>query len=289
MADLTGATVAWRGTTFHGVRTPDEYDFETLEGWESRDSRRESHDRPSGHGAMGSAPLASGRTVRMSGLCRTPAERDAMLAELDGLFAFTDPEAPAEELTVTLAGRTLSVPAWVTRYEAPLELWGAGLFRWRVEFQSDKHLRFGPPASSSAEPPARVGGLVWPLFPDGVMDWGTSSPSSLATVTNPGTAPAPVQIEVLGPIDVAGFEVVDQGSGAGLVFEGAVAAGSRLLLDGATGNVLLDGLYDRGDVLTSRFWPTVPAGGSVSLTFRLRGSVLGGAPSMTATVRPAYW
>lgn len=149
--------------------------------------------------------------------------------------------------------------------------------------------RYGPPVSASASFPARVGGKVWPKYPGGVQGWGAQPPASVAVVSNGGTAPAPVQIEVTGPIDAAGFEVLDASTGLGLVFEGAVADGSRLLLDGATGNVLLDGLYDRGDVLTSRWWPTVPARGSVSLTFRRRGSDVGGAPSMTATVRPAYW
>lgn len=291
MINLSGTTIQWRGVTLYGHQATGAFSFDSLEGWESRSTRRESRTRPQGHGQMGAAPLADGRTVRVGGLWREAEGRDEALATLDALFALTTPEAPAEDLTVTHAGRTLTAPVWVTRFDAQGQagMWGAGLFRWRVEFQSDKHLRYGPAVSASASFPVRVGGLVWPLFPDGVMDWGPRSTASVATVTNVGTAPASVQIEVTGPIDAAGFEVIDQATGLGLTFEGAVADGARLLLDGATGNVLLDGLYDRGDVLTTRYWPTVAPGGSVSLAFRRRGSDLGSAPSMTATVRPAYW
>lgn len=285
--DLTKIEVTWRGVTFSSDPAAADW-IDSLEGWEDRESRREVVPRAGAHGTMGSAPLATGRTVRMSGLWRDPGERDRKLAEYSALFALTDDvDAPAEDLTITLAGRTLSAPVWVTRYATELDLWGPGYFRWRVEFQSDDWLRYGSPVSAHALFPQRTAGLVWPLFPDGVLDFGSPSASNRLVLSNAGNAAAAVQHEVTGPVDAAGFEIVDVGTGRRLVFEGAVAAGSRVLLDGVTGQVLADGLYDRGDVLTRRDWVRVPPGGSVQFAFVPRGSRT--AAVLTSTIRPTYW
>lgn len=289
---MVATVVTVGGVSFRNDSTVDadgvQWVFSRLSGWGGEaEVRGEVTARVVEHGDFsrrafrgGMAPILEGTVVCPSRAAAAAAKRvlESLLAdgEYDELTV-ADPDEGTLSASVRLGTRPTI--AW----ETPTSVY------FLLPLYSPKPYRYGPPVSASAAVPGRVGGLVWPLFPDGVLDWGAQSPSAVATVANAGTAPASVQIEVSGPVDAAGFEVLDQASGLGLVFEGAVADGSRLLLDGATGNVLLDGLYDRGDVLTSRWWPTVPKGGSVSLTFRRRGSDVGGAPSMTATVRPTYW
>ena len=293
MTDLTGASLTWRGVMFAGSRSGGRFSIATLEGWEDWDSSRSAPARPAAHGAMGSAPLSEGKVIRASGLCRNAAERDAMLAELGDTFRLADAGARAEDLTIDLAGRELTARCFVTRYKAPLDLWSAGLFSWAVEWVTDDPLRYGARVPATTGFPVAAGGLRWPLYSDGAgvnvgaLDYGPASTTGRLILANPGTAAASIQHEVIGPVDASGFEVIQINGPGRLVFEGPVPAGSTLLLDGASGAVLMDGYADRGDVLTSRVWPVAPRLGSVELFFRPRGST--SAASLTSSLAPAYW
>lgn len=293
MTTLTDTTVRWRGTTFYS--DPREADWvDSLDGWEEWDSRRHVFERPMSAGSMGGAPLGRDRVVRVTGMCRNPADRDAKLAEYGELFARADPEdAVEEDLTITVAGRTLTARVYLTRYRPSLDLWGAGYFRWAVEFQADDPVRYGPPVTDQATFPVLVGGLRYPLYTDGEgtdlgwLDYGPAPTSGRLTLVNPGIAAATVQHEVTGPVPAEGFEIVAVATGRRLVYEGAVAAGSRVLLDGATGQALVDGLYDRGDLLTRREWTKVPGkGGSAEFALVNRGTAT--AAVLRSTLRPPY-
>lgn len=286
---LSGATITWHGVTLHGSRAGGPYTLSTLEGWEELpDSRRLAVNRPAAHGLMGSAPMSDARVIRATGSCRGGEQRDALVAALRAAFTYADPGARPEELTVYLSGRTLTADAYLTRFRVVVGGgWADGHFRWQAEWEADDPLRYGTPISASCTFPARLGGLVYPLFPDGVLDYGVPSSTGRLTLTNSGDAAAVVQHEVLGPVEAAGFEIVHVGTGARLAYEGAVADGSRVLLDGATGAAMVDGVSDRGDLLTWRDWTMVPAGGSAEYAFVPRGST--SAAVLTSTIRPPHW
>lgn len=301
---LTDTTLEWRGTTMHGRRGPGRrHVLSFLDGWGDWQSpRREEYDRPQEHGTRGAAPLAGARVVRTGGMCRVPAERDAMLAELEALFGYADPDAPPEELTITHAGRTLTAMVYVTRYQAPMDLWGAGKFRWRVEFIADDPLRYGTPVPVSTLFPTLRGGLEYDLYTDGAgadlgyLDYGLASDTGRLVVTNTGTAPAPVLFQVEGEVAPQGFDIAQVSSDRRLRFVGPNSATSVLVLDGATGNVLVDGTADRGGQLTYRDWPLIPAAtlvagvlvpSSIELAFINLGAT---SPArLTAVVRPGSW
>lgn len=295
MTDLTGATLTWRGVSFHGSRASGgRFTFATLDGWEELPpSSRSAFGRPSSHGTMGSAPLSEAREIRVSGLCRTAAERDAMLAELGDTFRYAEADARAEELTIDLGGRELMARCFITRYRAPLDLWSAGLFRWQVEFVADDPLRYASRVSATTSFPVASGGLRFPLYSDGAgtdvgsLDFGDPPTSGRLSLSNSGTAATPIQHEIAGPVGADGFEIVDVATGARLTYIGAVPSGSTLLLDGATGAVLLDGSADRGSLLTDRSWPVAGRGQTVELFFRNRGSYEAGA--LTSSLAPAFW
>ena len=90
-----------------------------------------------------------------------------MLAELEALFALADPDAAPEELTITHAGRTLTAHVYLTRYQAPLDLWGDGLFRWQAEWVADDPLRYAAPVVVAKGFAQLLGGLEFDLFTDG--------------------------------------------------------------------------------------------------------------------------
>lgn len=106
-------------------------------------------------------------------------------------------------------------------------------------------------------------GLVLPLsFGEGVGEMG-----NVATLGNRGTSPAYPVITVTGPVD-AGLRL-DWGGGL-LSYDDAVR-GVPLVLDCLTRTASVGGL-DTSRHLTSRGFPAVPAGGSITLSAQMTGS-----------------
>ena len=106
-------------------------------------------------------------------------------------------------------------------------------------------------------------GLVLPLsFGEGVGEMG-----NVATLGNRGTSPAYPVITVTGPVD-AGLRL-DWGGGS-LSYDDAVR-GVPLVLDCLTRTASVGGL-DTSRRLTSRGFPAVPAGGSITLSAQMTGS-----------------
>ena len=113
-----------------------------------------------------------------------------------------------------------------------------------------------------------------------VIDASTADKKDLAVGSEIG-----VQVE--GPVDVSGFEIAQVDSDRRLRFTGPVGATSTLVLDGGTGNVLIDGTSDRGGLLTYRDWPTIPPGASVEFAFIPLGVT--SSARLTAVIRPGSW
>lgn len=201
----------------------------------------------------------------------------------------------SDTLRVTHGGRRLTAQARLLRYVPlpPPQSWGAGMFEWAAEWRCADPLRYGDPVQQITQFPRLRGGLRYPLYTDGAgvttgwLDYGEPSDTGRVVLSNPGTAPVPGQFQVAGPVAAAGFDIVQVGTDARLSYEGPVAAGSALVLDGATGAVLIDGTADRAGRLTWRDWPVVPAGGQIELAFLPRGSRTDAV--LTAVVRPGWW
>lgn len=294
MTDLSGASISWRGLTIAGTHASRHW-FSLIDGWEGvPDVRRDSDARPGAHGRFSGPAWSDERVITVTGGASIPAERDTLLREVQAAMVVAG-DGGEEDLTITLAGRELTVGATLTRFRPDLSRWSSGRFSWAAEWRCPDPLRYGAYVTAPASFPTLVGGLEYDLYTDGAgadlgyLDYGEASSTGRATLTNEGTAATWPQFEVAGPIDASGFEIVTVGTGARLVFEGAVPAGSVLVLDSATGAVLMDGESDRSDLLTWRDWWSVPAGGSVEFAFIRLGSDVGGTPSVTAALRPAFW
>lgn len=265
----------------------------SIDGWDDSGSgvRRPSLDRPQQHGVFGERGWRTGRSMAFGGLIECPSRTvaagvTAALAALladgsDADLTVADVDEPTMTATVGLASKpTIDWPSGKT-VECAFELW------------APDPLRYADPVSVATTFPTLVGGLEYDLYTDGAgadlgyLDYGLASGTGRVVVTNTGTAASPVTCQVDGEVDALGFDVALVGTDKRLRFVGPVSAGSSLVLDGATGNVLIDGTADRAGQLTYRDWPVIPAGGSLELAFIPLGANLGAR--LTAVVRPGSW
>lgn len=283
---LSQTQIQWGTVTFYGSRGHD-FTLDSFEGWRDWGTRQETVKRPRSHGTFDAPAYADDKTVMAGGLVAGGANRDALLAALEAALV------PGElaDLTVTEAGRTLTTSARLVRRAIPNVAWGVGIFRWAAQWTCPDPLRYGTATSTYTGFPQRTGGLRWPMYSDGAganvgaTDWGPVGTTGRASVSNAGTAQAWPQFQVVGPVPVEGFEIVTVGSGARLRYVGAVPSTSSLVIDTATGLVLIDGKYDR--VLSVSEPEPIEPGGSAEYQFVNLGATSDAV--LTVTVRPAYW
>jgi len=289
--DLTGSVIVWRDLTLYGRADLGRFSFATLDGWEDLpDPRQDSLERPQQHGRFDAPVFGNERHVLVSGRCSSPAERDAMLIELQASFNFhASDELP---LTITQAGRTLTAYARLLRFKPVSPDWGAGFIGWAAEWVCSDPIRYGQPVPVSTGFPVLAGGLEFDLFTDGTTDtgfleFGAVSATGRLVVTNDGNEDASPQFEIAGPLPAEGMEIVTVGTGARDRFEGGVSVGSVLLIDTGTGLVMIDGYADRSGLLTVRDLAPIPPGGSSEFEFVPLGAF--SAATLTATVSPGFW
>lgn len=291
MTDLSVTTLTWRGLTIQGTRLSRHW-VASLEGWEDLPATSSnSQPRLSGHGSFGGAVRASERVVVATGRVSIPAERDVLLREIQAVMTLSD-SSLTEDLTIENAGRTLTAGASLTRFRVSMENWSAGVFGWAAEWVCPDPLRYGAAIVESTGFATSTGGLQFPLFTDGTtgvgfLDFGEPGTSGRVTLTNPGTAAASPQFAVDGPVPDEGFDIACVETGERITFSEGVAAGSTVVLDSATGRVLLNGDADKSGSLTQADWFTIPPGGTRTVAFLSRGTT--SDANMTVTVKPPWW
>lgn len=291
MTTLTGATLTWRGLTIYGKASLGQFSFSSLDGWEDLPTvRQDSIARPQAHGKFDAKVFGNERHVVVSGRCVDTANRDTLLLALKAAFNFH----PTSELplAVTNAGRTLTSYARLVRFKATSPDWGAGIIEWAAEWVCSDPLRYGDPVAQVRNFVALTGGLEFDLYTDGVTDtgyleFGTLAATNRLMLSNPGDEDVWPQFEVAGPVPIEGFDIICIGTGKRLRYQGEISTGSKIVIDSATGSVLIDGYADRSGLLTVRDWTSVPAGGSVEFEFDSLGAY--SAAVLTARFSPGWW
>src|SRR6478609_9190972 len=283
---LPESVIEWEGLTLYGTRGLGRLTFRTLEGWEGFDGRVSLSERPLAHGSFDAPVLGSARRVIVTGRAGDALERDAILTRMQASLRLPSPETPMRDLRVTHAGRTLTAGARLLRFAPTVSAWGAGWFGWAAEWVCPDPLRYGTASTLETTFPQRNGGLRFPLFtPAGHLYFGERSTTGQVTVANEGTADMSQQFTVTGPVPP--FQIVAVGSGRRLVFSRAVNDGDVLVIDSATGVVVLNGGdVDYSGYLTTAEWVTVPAGGSETFAFLPLGDDAG-TGSLAVTWRSA--
>lgn len=287
---LSPTVIQWRSLVLVGQQGGP-YGVLDVSGWDERPgSRLSSQPRPAQHGRFDTSVLSDERIVTVSGQIISP-DRDILLAELDAAMAYGGPNDPAESLTVTRAGRTLTASARLTAFRTPQGSWGTGHAPFAIEWRCADPLRYGQVQNLATGFPALVGGLEFDLFTDGTddvgwLEFGEAGSSGRVVVVNPGTADSWPQFQVAGPTPP--FTIACVESGDRLVFSRALSAGEVLLINTATGLVVLNGGdVDYSGLLTRAEWFPVPREGSCTIVFLPDGPADTG--QLTVIHRPAWW
>ncbi len=291
MNQLSCTTVEWRGLTLASDQSSP-FGIRNLAGWdELPDSRQESPVRPQAHGRFDTPVWADERVVTLQGQIVSQ-DRDALLADLSRVMGWPSGGGAAETLTVTRAGRTLTASARLRAFRTPTDLnWSVGQVPFAIEWRCADPLRYGPAATLETGFPVLAGGLEFDLFTDGTvntgyLEFGAMSSTGRVVASNAGNADAWPQFTITGPVPP--FQIVAVESGRRLVFSRAVNAGDSLVIDTATGVVLLNGGdVDYSGYLTTAEWASVPAGGSQTFAFLPVSGT--GTGTMAVTWRPAFW
>jgi len=282
---LASTSVQWRDLTF-ATGEAATYRITSLEGWAGRSAPRyDKQNRARAHGSHPSPVYADERIVTVEGRSWSQDDRDAVLLALEQRMTFDGGEEP---LTITLAGRELTAFAQFLRCDPILtpNEWGIGRFGWIAQWRCPDPLRYGPVQSAvSTGLPTAGGGLVYPLtYP---LSYGSAGTPGQVTLTNDGTAAAPIVFTVTGSLP-AGFEV--SASGQRLVYPVPVPAGETLTVDTAAGTILAQGTADRRGNLTVADWITVPPLSSITLQFTSLGGAYDPAAQLTVPgFRSASW
>ena len=263
----------------------------SLDGWDDSGSgvRGERGERPQAHGNFDTPMFRTGRSIAVAGhvLCPTRSAAAAVVQRLSALGA------DGRELDITVTDPDLpSMSASVRIADKPIVAWQGGrTVGYAGEWWAADPLRYGDTINESTSFPFAAGGLEFPLFTDGVTDtgyleFGAQGSTGRVTVTNIGTAATSPQFEVTGPTPP--FSIVHVESGRRLSFAQSVAAGDRLLIDSATGLVVLNGGdVDYSGMLTRAEWSPVGPGESATFAFIPDGPYADG--TLTVIFRPAWW
>lgn len=271
--------------------------IESVEGWESLPSARyDKQPRARAHGTHRSPVYADERVVTVTGECHSLAERDALLLQLQAGMTFTDEDGDEEPLTISLGGRTLTAWAQLLRCDPVVAVgsWNVGQIRWVAQWRCPDPLRYGPerpPATTGL--PTTGGGLTYPLtYP---LTYGTAGATGQITLSNAGTADAPIVFEVNGgtTTGLEGFEI--SAAGRRITYPMTTPPGQPVVIDTGAGTVLVEGTADRRGELTYADWLLVPRAdpytgqpGTLAVQFTSMGGYDADA-LLSAWVRDTYW
>ena len=265
--------------------------YSLIKGWhDGAPTKGTKTDRPWAQGAFAVRTFRDARIVTVAGSAHAPTRALASSVQMaltailaDGTYgalAVADPDQGALSAQVRLEGQPL------VDWHHPLDI------DYQFTFYAPDPLRYGSPVQVSTGFPVQAGGLQFPLFTNrsirlGMLSFGARSTTGRLVITNPGNADMWPQWQIAGPVDAAGFEITRTGTGERLRFEAGVSSGSTLVMDSATGVVLVDGYADRSGALTWRDWSSVAPGTSAEFAFTNIGSF--SSAQLTASVTPGWW
>lgn len=282
-------TATWRGLTFTTKRAgePTPYRVLELEGWEELPpARYEKDPRANAHGTHPSDVWSDERIVTLTGYCWTTADRDTLLRTLRADTGYDGQQQ--RPLTITVAGDTLTSGAQLIAARRALLRgeWGIGRFGWVLQWRCPDPLRYGPTLTATTRLPAAGGGLQYNLYKSGFLDYGAAGLTGRITLTNPGSAPAPIRFAVTGGHDT-GFEVsTDAGR---LTYAAPVPPGQTIDLDTATGTVLVEGTASRRTNLIVADWMLIPPASELTVQYATLGGARDPDALLVAEWAEAHW
>jgi len=271
-----------------------QWTFSATKGWfDGAPSKGGTSDRPNAHGVFAERTWKDGRLITVTGHVWAPTRRlasdaqrtlAALLAEgTFGDFTVNDPDQGV--LTSSVRGEGTPQIDWNGRQDIDCLL----------TFLAPDPLRYSTPVTVSTGFPVQSGGLEYDLYTDGAgtdtgsLEYGVAGATGRVTIVNSGNAAAWFTYTITGPLPAEGFEVIAVGTGLLHRFQGAIPAGSTVLIDTARGaeSILMDGVSDRSGQMTRMDPIFVPAKSSIELAFVPLGTT--SAATATFTITPGSW
>lgn len=277
---MADTEIMWAGLTLGGDTA---YRVNEISGWEDlADINDLSDARTRGHGDHVGDLFSRSRVVNVSGEIVDTVNRNSLVRALQAASQVTSIQRP---LTIDLLGLQLTAQARVVARSVKITAaYDVGDVPFALQWRCPDPLRYGPVQTASTGLPTGGGGLAYPLaYP---MDYGTAGTTGRLTLTNAGTANAPILFAVTGPLP-GGFEI--SAAGLRLTYPVDVPAGQVIELDTARGTVMVEGTASRRANLTVADWFTIPAGSSLSVQFTPLSASYSAAARLTATWQGAYW
>ncbi|MGW6739729.1 phage distal tail protein [Streptomyces sp. NPDC055025] len=255
--------------------------LQTLEGWDSSDSRSEVQQREADHGAWFTPVYLSERPITLAGLIVAPdrAALDQAMEEARAAAALTDTllvvwETVPKQAVVRRSGRPILQYVTDTMASFSLMVTAADARRYSVDQQS---ATTGLPMSS--------GGLAPPVTPPVTVD--ATTVAGQINAANTGKFSTRPVLRIDGPVTAPTVAAQYQdGSVRLLTYAETIGAGEYLVIDVDAKAAVLNGTASRRRFLSAPRWPEIPAESTV--TFQFLADTYDPAALLTVTWRSAW-
>ncbi|MFJ8603385.1 phage distal tail protein [Streptomyces shenzhenensis] len=256
--------------------------LQSLDGWDSPDSRSEFTDREGDHGAWASPVYLSSRPITLAGTIVAPSQAllERAMERLRAAAGLTDTvltvwETVPKQATVRRSGKPLMQYVTDTTATYSVMVTAADPRRYGTTLQAGSTLL-----------PSTTGGLAPPLTPP--LTSTAVTVQGQITAFNEGTfETAPVLI-VDGPVTAP--QILVQMPDASVVFlnySESLGEGEQLVIDTDAHSVILNGNASRRRFLTlPTGWPKIPA--EAVVTFQFRSSSTNSTAQLTVRWRSAW-
>jgi hypothetical protein len=256
--------------------------LQTLEGWDSPESRSEFTDREGDHGSWAGPVYLGSRPITLGGTIVAPSRDllDGAMEQLRSAAGLTDTvltvwETAPKQAVVVRSGKPLAQYVTDTAATYSVMVTAADPRRYSTALQS---ATTGLPSSS--------GGLTPPVTPPL-----TSTAVTVAgeiDALNEGTFETRALFTITGPADTPQILAqMPDGSVVFLTYNDVLVTGDSLVIDTDAKTCVLNGAVSRRRYLvTSTGWPTIPAESQVSFQFRAR--YYNSSATLTASWRSAW-
>lgn len=274
---------------FYGDGSDIDWIYEHLQGWYSgAPIRSGSEDNPT---SDGQSPIdvayRSARPLKFVGTIAADSEADAITKWMQ--FASIQSDGVPFPLTVTDPFGTLHCEVSVNGVPEVIEITNEGA-EVQVSLIAYDPVKYGVSRNVATGLPMSGGGLEYPLHSGGsggALYYGSNGTLGRVSLTNAGTATVWPTVTVTGTL-TNGFHIQRLDTGQVVRYDRVVPAGSTVLIDFRTGEVLIDGLSDGSTYLTRYEFFSISPGQTVEAQFNaISGS--SGTPTATFTIADGYW
>lgn len=182
----------------------------------------------------------------------TPEEAEELVWER---IAALSPRGQAINLRVEGAGKTKLMKVWLASNPQVMPF-GPNRARFQIALVAADPRKYGEPQTITSGVAGSSDGLVFPLFADGFLDFGSFSPAGLFYIRNDGTADSFPVFKIRGAV-LGGFRIGSDG--VVLEYSGDVPGGTELTLSPyAGGRASLQGADVTHNIATSNWVPVGP-------------------------------